>query len=225
MPSDTSSVIVLPINVAPASSKCCTAQEWCVGTGFDRAQSGLPPPVGKPATSNRSLAAKVSPESGPPFRPSMWTRGPGTKALMSSGIKNSFVGVPDVRREFPLAADLAPYDRIFPDDFLWRLALRLQCDGADLARRIAAERQHVEGRQLGVAHLLRRLTPERLDGGAALDDVGAGRKHVGVLGIHRCDRLGVALVEGRRPRVVELLDRCLVLRERGRGRQGQAHAK
>src|SRR5260370_41128305 len=88
MPSDTSSVIVLPINVAPASSKCCTAQACRVGTGFDRAQSGLPPPVGNPATSNRSLAAKVSPESGPSSRPSMWTRGPGTKALMSSGIEN-----------------------------------------------------------------------------------------------------------------------------------------
>src|SRR5437870_8568372 len=95
----------------------------------------------------------------------------------------SFVGVPDVGREFPATVELAPYDRIFADDFLWGLALRLQCDGADFARRIAAERQHVEGRQLGVAHLLRRLTPERLDGGAALDDVGAGRKHVGVLGI------------------------------------------
>src|SRR3984893_8230598 len=171
MPSDTSSVMVLPIKAAPASSSRCTAQEWRVGTGFDRAQSGLPPPVGKPATSNRSLAAKVSPESGPPGRPSIRTGGPGTKAFMSSGIKNSFVGVPDVGREFPLAADLAPYDRIFADDFLRRLALRLQCDGADLARRIAAERQHVEGRQLGVGHLLRRLPPEPLNRGAALDDV------------------------------------------------------
>src|SRR5216684_6261624 len=84
MPSETSSVIVLPISSAPASSSVSTAQACRVGTGFDRAQSGLPPPVGCPATSNRSLAAKVRPESGPPGRPSIWTRGPGTKALMSS---------------------------------------------------------------------------------------------------------------------------------------------
>src|SRR5215831_14736201 len=173
MPSDTSSVIVLPINVAPASSKRCTAQACRVGTGFDLAQSGLPPLVGKPATSNRSLAAKVNPESGPPVRPSMRTAGPGTNAFMSAGIKNSFVGVPDIGREFPLAADLAPYDGVFADDFLWRLAFCFQTDGADLACGIAAERQHIEGRQFGVGHLLRRLAPERLNGGAALDDVGA----------------------------------------------------
>src|SRR5246500_1453478 len=88
MPSDTSSVIVLPIRVAPASSSRCTAQACRAGTGVERAQSGLPPPVGCPATSNRSLAAKVRPESGPPGRPSIWTRGPGTKALMlSSGMR------------------------------------------------------------------------------------------------------------------------------------------
>src|ERR1700730_13030186 len=84
MPSDTSSVIVLPINVAPASSSHCTAQACRVGTGFHLAQSGLPPPVGWPATSNRSLAANVRPESRPPARPSIRTRGPGTKALISS---------------------------------------------------------------------------------------------------------------------------------------------
>ena len=86
MPSETSSVMVLPISVAPPSSSRCTAQACRVGTGFERAQSGLPPPVGWPATSNRSLAAKVRPESEPPGRPSIWTRGPGTKALMSSGM-------------------------------------------------------------------------------------------------------------------------------------------
>src|SRR5437763_434248 len=89
MPSETSSVMVLPINVAPASSSRCTAQAWLVGTGFDRAQSGLPPPVGTPATSNKSLAAKVRPDSGPRGRPSIWMRGPGTKALTSSDIMGS----------------------------------------------------------------------------------------------------------------------------------------
>ena len=85
--------MVLPIRVAPASSSRCTAQECRVGTGLYFAQSGLPPPVGWPATSNRSLAAKVRPESGPPARPSIWTRGPGTKALMSSsGMETSGSG-------------------------------------------------------------------------------------------------------------------------------------
>src|SRR3954447_5582589 len=86
MPRETSSVIVLPINVAPPSSSRWTAQACRVGTGFDRAQSSLPPPVGWPATSNRSLAAKVSPESGPPARPSMRNCCPGTKAPKSSDI-------------------------------------------------------------------------------------------------------------------------------------------
>jgi len=77
---------VLPIKAAPASSKVCTAQAWRVGTGWVRAQSGLPPPVGRPATSNRSLAAKVSPESGPPGFPSRRNCCPGTKAPISSGM-------------------------------------------------------------------------------------------------------------------------------------------
>src|SRR5271167_1511883 len=84
MPREISSVIVLPIKVAPASSSRWTAQACRAGTGFERAQSGLPPPVGWPATSNRSLAAKVRPESGPPGRPSIRTRGPGTNALTAS---------------------------------------------------------------------------------------------------------------------------------------------
>ena len=79
MPSETSSVIVLPISVAPASSRRCTAQACRVGTGCCRAQSGLPPPVGWPATSKRSLAANVRPASGPPGAPAMRTAEPGTK--------------------------------------------------------------------------------------------------------------------------------------------------
>src|SRR5262245_42847836 len=85
MPSDTSSVIVLPIKVAPASSSRCTAQAWRVGTGFCRAQSGLPPPVGWPATSKRSLAANVRPASGPFGAPGMRTLEPATKGLVTTG--------------------------------------------------------------------------------------------------------------------------------------------
>src|SRR6185312_3520718 len=77
---ETSSVTVLPISDAPASSRVCTAQACRPGTGWARAQSGLPPPVGCPATSKRSLAAKVRPESGPPPRPSTRNACPGTKA-------------------------------------------------------------------------------------------------------------------------------------------------
>src|SRR5437764_7561355 len=89
MPSETSSVMVLPIKVAPASSRVCTAQALRSGTGCVFAQSVLPPPVGWPATSNRSLAAKVRPESGPPVRPSIRNRCPGTKAPMSSDIASA----------------------------------------------------------------------------------------------------------------------------------------
>src|SRR3954454_17771995 len=84
MPSETSSVIVLPIRSAPASSNLCTAQAWRSGTGLLRAQSGLPPPVGCPATSNRSFAAKVSPNSTRPARPARRNFCPGTKAPVSS---------------------------------------------------------------------------------------------------------------------------------------------
>src|ERR1051325_10137188 len=76
--------MLLPIRSAPASSNVCTAQAWRSGIGCVFAQSSLPPPVGCPATSNRSLATKVSDESGPPARPSMRNCCPGTKAPMSS---------------------------------------------------------------------------------------------------------------------------------------------
>jgi hypothetical protein len=39
MPSDTSSVMVLPIRVAPASSRVCTAQAWLLGIGRPVGQS------------------------------------------------------------------------------------------------------------------------------------------------------------------------------------------
>ena len=91
MPSETSSVMVLPISVAPASSSVCTAQACRVGTGCVRAQSWLPPPVGWPATSNRSFAAKVRPRNGPCGAPSMVMRGPGMKALIASVMRASTV--------------------------------------------------------------------------------------------------------------------------------------
>ena len=61
MPSDTSSVAVLPMMEAPAASNRSTIQAWRVGTGCVRSQSGLPPPVGTSATSIRSFTAKPRP--------------------------------------------------------------------------------------------------------------------------------------------------------------------
>src|SRR6185436_5531923 len=83
MPSDTSSVIVLPIRVAPASSSRSTAHAWRVGVGWSRGQSGFPPPVGWPATSKRSLAANVSPASGPSDAPATRMEVPGTNGLVT----------------------------------------------------------------------------------------------------------------------------------------------
>lgn len=44
-PREISSVTVLPVRSAPASSSAATAQAWAVGAGWVAAQSGLPPPV------------------------------------------------------------------------------------------------------------------------------------------------------------------------------------
>ena len=117
MPSETSSVMVLPTRSAPASSRVCTAQAWRPGTGFALAQSWLPPPVGMPATSNRSFTAKLSPARGPPGRPAMRARGPATKALTGSVMqglrKRLFVGgrargARGVRSARPRSPRLAP---------------------------------------------------------------------------------------------------------------------
>src|SRR3954447_7487959 len=105
MPSETSSVIVLPIKSAPASSSVCTAQACRSGSGWVLAQSGLPPPVGRPATSNRSLAAKVRPESAPPSRPVIRNIWPGTKAPRSSPM--SLIVSPQLLARTALAATSA----------------------------------------------------------------------------------------------------------------------
>src|SRR5581483_12046951 len=56
------------------------------GTGCARPQSGLPPPVGCPATSKRSLTAKVTPASGPSGAPAMRSARPGTNGLVMAEI-------------------------------------------------------------------------------------------------------------------------------------------
>ena len=91
IPSEISSVTVLPTNAAPASSSVCTAQAWRVGMACASAQSGLPAPVGCPAMSNRSLAAKVRSCSGPPGAPAMCTRGPGRKGSVEDGFMTGTV--------------------------------------------------------------------------------------------------------------------------------------
>ena len=84
IPSETSSVIVLPTTFAPARSRRSTSAACRSGAGWVRPQSGFPPPVGSPATSKRSLTANVRPESGPPVRPGIRTSVPGTKAPRAS---------------------------------------------------------------------------------------------------------------------------------------------
>src|SRR5664279_2758457 len=76
--------MVLPARLAPAASSASTA-------GADRAagdctfsQSGLPPPVGVPATSIRSLTANVMPSSDPDAVGARTQRGPGMKAPKSA---------------------------------------------------------------------------------------------------------------------------------------------
>src|SRR5215469_5696311 len=71
-----------------------------------------------------------------------------------------FVGVPNVGGEQPVTADLTPDDRIFADDLLGRLCFGFESNGADLARRPRAQRQYVEGYELGVADFLSRPFPE-----------------------------------------------------------------
>ena len=66
MPSETSSVMVLPISVAPASSSVCTAQACLRRAPAGRSASrGCRRRSATPATSNRSLAAKVRPAQRP----------------------------------------------------------------------------------------------------------------------------------------------------------------
>ncbi len=79
-----SSVTVFPARRAPASSSFCTvgAVRSLVP---DRARTrGLPPPVGKPATSNRSLTPKLSPAKGPVPAWGTGTSGYGTNAWAGS---------------------------------------------------------------------------------------------------------------------------------------------
>ncbi len=86
MPRETSSVPVLPMIEAPACNRRVTTQACCDGTGWARCQSGLPPPVGQPATSIRSFTAKLRPASGPFRAPANTQRGPGTKAFKGSSV-------------------------------------------------------------------------------------------------------------------------------------------
>src|SRR5580692_1044662 len=74
------------MSVAPASNRASTAAAERSAAAWVAAQSGLPQPVTKPWTSNRSLAAKVSPSSGPPGRPDKRKSTPGTKAPRGSVI-------------------------------------------------------------------------------------------------------------------------------------------
>src|SRR5579863_4826163 len=147
----------------------------------------------------------------------------GTAAISSSGIKRllrrrvprsddeSLVHIPDVGVQHPLSADLLPDHGIFQGGILRRRALGLEGAGADLARTAAADRLHVGGAAFHIAELLHGRTPEFLDLGTAVRHRRTGRQHIGVLRIHRRNRGRVALVEGRAPLILQLLDRGLAL--------------
>src|SRR5262244_4037667 len=78
----------------------------------------------------------------------------------------SFIHVPDVLEQLPLAIFPLPDDRIFERLVLRISALGRESSGADLSRRIGAERLHVEGRHLDVAGVVLHLAgPEFLDVG------------------------------------------------------------
>src|SRR4051812_5014546 len=122
----------------------------------------------------------------------------------------SLVHVPDVSGEFPLIVNLAPDDDVLSDDLLRRIALRLEAECADFARRIRPERLHIDSGQLGVAELLHRAVPEALDGLPAVNHLAAGWKDVGILGVQLGQGMRIAL-EGCGPLVAQFLDHRLVL--------------
>src|SRR5437868_1243417 len=76
--------MVLPSSLAPAASSAATVGADDSGGAWDFSQSGLPPPVGTPATSIRSLTANVKPLIGPAELAGTASRGPGTKAPKSA---------------------------------------------------------------------------------------------------------------------------------------------
>src|SRR5258708_5848222 len=88
--------MVFPFSVAPAASNAATAGADVAAGLCPFNQSGLPPPVGVPATSIRSLTANVSPFSGPAADGPMVTRGPGTNAPKSAAAELAIAGSADV---------------------------------------------------------------------------------------------------------------------------------
>src|ERR1700761_6081148 len=83
-PKASSSVMVFPCSVAPAASSAATGGADVDAGACVLSQSGLPPPVGTPATSIRSLTAKLNPSSGPDAVGARVSNGPGTNAPKSA---------------------------------------------------------------------------------------------------------------------------------------------
>src|SRR3954447_5916201 len=143
------------------------------------------------------------------------------KSIHGLRSNQSLVHVPDVSGEFPLIVDLAPDDDVLSDDLLRRIALRLEAECADFARRIRPERLHIDSGQLGVTELLHRAVPEALDGLPAVNHLAAGWKDVGILGVQLGQGMRIALVEGCGPLVAQFLDHRLVLGSGTRRQQRQ----
>jgi hypothetical protein len=83
-PYASSTVLVFPASRAPACNNAVTTGAVALATPCVLAQSGLPQVVMAPATSNRSLTAKLRPESRPLPSGGRSRRGPGTKAPTKS---------------------------------------------------------------------------------------------------------------------------------------------
>src|SRR4051812_25255262 len=103
------------------------------------------------------------------------------------------VGVPDVGRDLPLAADFLPDHNVFSSDLLRLLALGLQGECPDLLRRVAAERLDALGGELQLAGLHDGAGPERLDSGpSGIDDICAGWEQDRILRVEVRDRREIA---------------------------------
>src|ERR1700722_7183211 len=76
--------MVLPARLAPAASSASPAGAYRAAGDCTFSQSGLPPPVCVPATSMRSLTAKVRPSSDPDAVGARPQRGPEMKAPKSA---------------------------------------------------------------------------------------------------------------------------------------------
>ena len=129
---------------APLSSSRSTTQAEREGTGRAHSQSGFPAPVGQPATSIKSLTAKVRPASAPADFPATVHRGPGTKAFRSVHRARSQNWLPD-----DLPRGWGRNDSPFRGDALTSGANAADRDGQRLAEGVSSECERHRGADQG----------------------------------------------------------------------------